>query len=188
MYLIFCSFFVSIIAYWFIISLKIFIWHFLLISLFLWHCQNFYVCFFYFLRLLSAVCINFHFASRLKKIASWLTSLYLCYLLLSVNTSNLSLLISLSHYLNLSLSIYHYWDFRFIILSFTDIYPEPGLYHNLSFPPIHLSFSPVGWGCRICWLHLYRRVRSPALLTSVQDMTPNCIWWWSSGPRAFGEC
>ena len=50
-----------------------------------------------------------------------------------------------------------------------------------------LSFSttlggPVGWGCRIHWLHLCKEIRPSPM--SILIMTLNCIWWWGSSSGA----
>ena len=60
------------------------------------------------------------------------------------------------------------------------------LYKLTSTPNILKTICPVGWGCRIHWLHLYRGIRPPP--TSVLIMTLNNLmvsfqWCWS-----FGEC
>ena len=43
---------------------------------------------------------------------------------------------------------------------------------------------PVGWGCRIHWLHLCRGVRPPARRHRVSQIWHKAIWWWGFSPGA----
>ena len=56
-----------------------------------------------------------------------------------------------------------------------------------STPLILVRPCPVGWGCRIHWLHLCRGVRPPPQ-TSVLDMTLNNLMVRFQQCWSFGEC
>ena len=62
------------------------------------------------------------------------------------------------------------------------------IYLSSSHLSIYLSMqinnSPVGWGCRIRRLHLFRWARNPSP-KSVLDMALNCIWRWGLSFGAF---
>ena len=51
--------------------------------------------------------------------------------------------------------------------------------YSIQIIPKHIYFSPVGWGCRVRRLYLWRRIRLHPQ-TSALDSTLNCIWWGSS--------
>ena len=53
-------------------------------------------------------------------------------------------------------------------------------------PVLYRYDCPVGWGCRIHWLHLCRGIRST--LTSVLDMTLNNLMVRFQQCWSFGEC
>ena len=52
---------------------------------------------------------------------------------------------------------------------------------------IWIFFCPVGWGCRIHWLHLCRRVRPPTS-NECPDMTLNNLMVRFQQCWSFGEC
>ena len=56
--------------------------------------------------------------------------------------------------------------------------------YSLFIPEVKQNLTnPIDWSCRIYWLHLCKRRRSPST-TSVLDMTLNSIRWWGFSPGA----
>ena len=80
---------------------------------------------------------------------------------------SLSLSHSLTHSLTQSLSIFFLFLFSLIISLFFSHYLY--LIHYLSLPPI----CPVGWGCRIHWLHFCRGVRPPRRVNAGMRSNPS---------------